>query len=76
MLFRFDLAGAQLAVFAHPIAHGVDRAIQEALGGKVGVAGKVVERQQAWLLQIGAVAAPQHASLLPPLQCLSERHSA
>ena len=51
MLFSFDLAGAQLAVFAHPIAHGVDRATHEALGGEMGLAGKVVERQQAWLLQ-------------------------
>ena len=50
MLFSFDLVGAQLAVFAHPVAHGVERAIQEALGGEVGLAGKVVERQQAWLL--------------------------
>jgi hypothetical protein len=51
MLFSFDLASAQLAVFAHPVAHGVERAIHEAVGGEVGLAGKVVERQQAWLLQ-------------------------
>ena len=51
MLFSFDLVGAQLAVFAHPVAHGVERAIHEALGGEVGLGGKVVERQQAWLLQ-------------------------
>ena len=51
MLFSFDPVGAQLAVFAHPVAHGGQRAIQEAVGGEMGLAGKVVERQQALLLQ-------------------------
>ena len=51
MLFSFNLVSAQLAVFAHPVAHRVERAVQQALGGEMGVAGKVVERQQAWLLR-------------------------
>ena len=51
MLFSFDLVSAQLAVFAHPVAHRAERAIHEALGGEVGSGGKVFERQQAWLLQ-------------------------
>ena len=43
VLFRFDLAGVRLAVFADPGAYGVKGAIHEALGGEMGFIGEVVE---------------------------------
>ena len=42
----------------------------QALGGELGLAGEVVERHGASLLQVGAVAAPQHASPHSSLQCV------
>ena len=68
VLIGLDPGGAELAVFAHPFAHGGQRAIHEPLGGELGLMGEVVERHGASLLQVGAIAAPQHASPLPPLQ--------
>ena len=52
VLLGLELAGAELAVFAHPVAHGGQRAIHEALGGEVGLAGEVVERHGASFLQL------------------------
>ena len=51
VLFRLDLAGVGLAVFADPGAHGVKRAIHEPLGGEMGLMGEVVESH-------GGVSAP------------------
>ena len=69
VLLGLELAGAELAVFAHPVAHGGQRAIHEALGGEVGLAGEVVERHGGFVPSVGAIAAPQHASPRALWQC-------
>ena len=72
VLFGLHLVGAQPAVLAHPIADGVERAIQESLGGEMSLAGEVVERHGA-RVSFGwrRFAAAQHASSHSPLQCVS-----
>ena len=70
VLFGFDLAGARLAVFAHPGAHGVKRAIHEALGGEMGFIGEVVESHGSRLCSGWPIAAAQHASPRASLQCV------
>ena len=45
-LLGFELVRAEPAAFAHPVAHGVERAVQKALGGEVSLTGKMVERHR------------------------------
>ncbi len=72
VLFGLHLVGAQLAVVAHPVADGVERAIQKPLGGEMSLMGEVVERHGARLSSGGRrFAAAQHASSPSPLQCVS-----
>ena len=56
VLLGFDQGGAELAVLAHPFAHRGQRAIQKPLDGELGLAGEVVERHRASLLQCCAAA--------------------
>ena len=55
MLLGLDLRGVEPACYAHSLAHCGDGAIQEPLGGKLGLAGKVVERHGEFSM-FGAVA--------------------
>ena len=68
VLLGLDLRGAELAVVAHPVAHGGQRAIHEALGGEVGLAGEVVERHGASFLQLAPLLRRSMRRRAPSLQ--------
>ena len=61
VLLRLDLGGAELAVRADPLAHGGHGAFEQALGGELGLAGEIVERHGAFLLDSGWIAAAAQA---------------
>ena len=70
MLLGFDLGGAELAVFAHPFAHGVSAQSMRPSAANWAWRARSSSVTEASLLRVGAVAAPQHASAPPPLQCV------
>ena len=48
-LLGFELVCAEPPILAHPVAHGVERAVQKAPGGEVSLTGKMVERHRGRL---------------------------